>query len=276
MPFTGRFIDKKGHRFMTPIITGLLALACLWMSFMSNIWMLLIGFLMIRLFGQGSMTLLATTLIPQWFTKKQGIALSIAAVGGVAGSAFIPILSNHLILTYGTAFAWRFWAISLIAMIVPLGLVFIRNRPADIGMAKDGQELYEANSDLVQAMKSNVAISAPSDWTPKEATKSRIFWMMIFCMLVPSMINTGIVFHFVSIFQDKEFPSTFAAMILGVTAAVQFPVTFIAGWICDRFPIHKIKAFNYIVLGLAMLILVYGQSQMILLIYAVIHGILWE
>lgn len=274
MPFTGKFIDKKGHRFMTPIISVCLALACLWMSFMSNIWMLLIGFLMIRLFGQGSMTLLATTLIPKWFLKKQGIALSLAAVGGVIASAVIPIISNHLILNYGTVFAWRFWAVGLVVLMTPIGILFLRNRPEDIGMAKDGQEIFETDTSGPSQMKGlSAKYSGPTDVTPKEATKSRIFWMMIFCMLVPSMINTGIVFHIVSIFAEKGFPSTFAAMILGLTAAVQFPVTFIAGWVCDRFPVYKVKAFNYIVLAVAMLVLVYSRSQMFLLVYAFIHGV---
>jgi MFS family permease len=274
MPLTGRFIDKKGHRFMTVVITALLAFACIWMSFMANPWMLLVGFLMIRLFGQGSMTLLSTTLIPKWFSRKQGIAMSIAAVGGVAGSAFIPMISNSLILNYGTVFAWRFWAIGLIAVMAPLGILLIRNSPEDIGMAKDGLHQYEADNSISGHGKNPSVKSIDSiDWSPKEATKSRIFWMMIFCMLVPSMINTGIVFHIVSIFGEKGFPSTFSAMILGVTAAMQFPVTFLAGWVCDRFPIHKVKAFNYIVLALAMLILIYSRSQLFLLVYALIHGV---
>lgn len=277
MPFSGRWIDKKGHRFMTPVIAFLLAAACLWMSFMSAQWMLITGFMMIRLFGQGSMSLLSTTLTPQWFMRKRGIALSLAALGGVAGSTFIPLISNGLILSYGPSAAWRFWAMLLLVIMVPVGWLFIRNRPEDIGMAPDGQMAYEAAADpeeqsKVEKQGKGLSLSE-EDWTPGEATKSRVFWMMIFCMLVPSMINTGITFHMVSIVGEKGFDSTFAALILSITAAVQLPVTFAAGWACDRFPVHRIKAFNFILLAAAMMMVLYSPSRFLLLAYALVHGI---
>ncbi len=274
MPFSGRFIDKKGHRFMTPVIAGFLALACFWMSFMKAPWMLVLGFVMIRLFGQGSMTLLATTLTPQWFNRKQGIALSIAQVGGVAGPALIPIISTYLILNFGASLAWRFWAFWLIAFMAPLGALLIRNRPEDIGMAQDGRMAYEVEATEGKPEESTGTTPAmTANWTPGEATKTRTFWMMIYCMLVPSMITTGITFHIVSIIGEKGFPVTFAALILSVTATVQLPVTFLAGWACDRFPVYKLKAFNYILMASAILLLLYSPSKPLLVLYAVIHGI---
>ena len=50
---------------MVVIIAFALALASLWMSFVSSLWMLAIGFYLMRLFGQGSMTLSANTLLPK-------------------------------------------------------------------------------------------------------------------------------------------------------------------------------------------------------------------
>ncbi len=299
MPISGRWIDKKGHRVMTPVIASLLAAACLWMSFMSAPWMLIIGFFMIRLLGQGSMTLAANTLVPQWFIKKRGIALSLVALGGVAGSTFIPLISNRLILSYGPGFAWRFWAFLLTALMAPIGWLCIRNRPEDIGMAPDGRMGYEASTEekekhsISSALKNKAAETANAtetlvteipaepekslpleeDWTPAEAMKSRVFWMMIFCMMVPSMINTGITFHIVSIIGEKGFDSTFAALILSITAAVQLPVTFLAGWLCDHFPVHRIKAFNFLFLAAAMIMVLYSPSRLLLIVYAVIHGL---
>lgn len=274
MPFSGRLIDKKGHRFMTPVIAGSLALACFWMSFMQAPWMLVLGFVMIRLFGQGSMTLLSTTLTPQWFHRKQGIALSIASLGGVAGPALIPIISTYLILHYGASLAWRFWAFWLLALMVPLAALLIRNRPEDIGMAPDGRMAYEADSkDITSSKETNPTAPMTPDWEPGDATKTRTFWMMIYCMLVPSMITTGITFHIVSIISEKGFPVTFAALILSITATVQLPVTFLIGWACDRFPVYKLKAFNYLLMAAAILLLLYSPTKPFLILYAVIHGI---
>lgn len=274
MPLSGRTIDKKGHRFMTPIIAGLLALSTLWISFTTAPWMLILGFFLIRLLGQGSMSLLASTLIPRWFNRKQGIALSLVAIGGIAGSAFIPLISNSLISSFGAGFAWRFWSLSLIFIMVPFAILLIRNNPHDVGMAKDGLQAYEVDYITAQQNIQSAQFELDStSWTVSSATKSRVFWMMLFCMVVPSMINTGITFHIVSIFALKGFPSSFAAIILGITAGIQFPIGFLAGWLCDRFPVHIIKSFNYLILGLALIGLLLSQSTLFLILYAITHGI---
>ncbi|SMP38631.1 MFS transporter [Anoxynatronum buryatiense] len=277
MPLSGRWIDGKGHRLMTPVIATLLAAACIWMSFMKSPWMLMVGFFMIRFLGQGSMSLLSSTLTPQWFVRKRGIALSLTALGGVAGSAMIPVISNRLITNYGPAFAWRFWALLLLGIMVPAGWLLIRNRPEEIGMGPDGMMAYENEQQLSQMphQQENLPgrVHEAHDWTPGEAMKTRAFWMMLFCMLIPSMINTGITFHMVSIIGEKGFDSSFAALILSIYAMVQLPVTFLAGWLCDHYRVHRLKAFNFGLLAVSMLMVLYSPSRLLLIVYALVHGI---
>lgn len=79
----GREVDKRGHQKIMPLIAFLFALACVWMSFVFTPLMLFFGFFAIRLLGQGSMSLVGTTLAPQWFEKKRGLAMSLMSIGGV-------------------------------------------------------------------------------------------------------------------------------------------------------------------------------------------------
>src|SRR5690554_4514625 len=79
----GRYIDKLGQRKMLMIVPVIFGLACFWMSIVLNPIMIFIGFLFLRLLGQGSMTLIPQTLIPHWFKGKRGFALSIMGLGGV-------------------------------------------------------------------------------------------------------------------------------------------------------------------------------------------------
>ena len=72
LTFMGQKIDKYGHRKMIVIISLSLGAAALWMSIISNPIMLLIGFFLMRFFGQGSMGLWPQTLVPHllsfiWF-----------------------------------------------------------------------------------------------------------------------------------------------------------------------------------------------------------------
>lgn len=97
----GRMVDKFGPRYMTVGIGFMLALACLFNSFIMGPIMLFFGFFMLRLLGQGSMTLIPGTLVPQWFVRKRGRALSLMAIGGFLGSAAIPPFNAWLIGTWG-------------------------------------------------------------------------------------------------------------------------------------------------------------------------------
>ncbi|MCC5911196.1 MAG: MFS transporter [Clostridiaceae bacterium] len=268
LPFIGRLIDKKGHQRMTVYIAVLLGMACLLMSFVAHPIMLLFGFFFLRLFGQGSMTLLPSTLVPQWFMKKRGRALSLMALGGVLGSAIIPVVNNRLIIGFGASFAWRFWTFLLIGFMAPMAWTFIRNKPEEVGLLPDGRVIEEK-----QLGGKNEEEDLEISWTPKEAMKTRAFWCMLFCMVVPSMVNTGVTFHMVSIMEEKGFTSTFAASILGMTAIIQFPFTFVAGYLVDRFKVHYFKAINFSFLLVALLLILYSPTTELLILYAGLHGI---
>lgn len=206
IPIVGRAIDDKGHRKMIVLISTMLGFVCFWMSFVTKPLMLIVGLLFLRLFGQGSMTLMSSTLVPQWFINYRGKALSLMTLGGVARSALIPPFNNWLIGNMGAAFTWRVWMILLITAMTPIGWIFVRNRPEDMGCLPDGNlKLHNKRDKFTTKIN-----SSQYPWTLKEAIKTKSFWLMLFCMIVPSMINTGIIFHMVSIIEEKGFTSTFA------------------------------------------------------------------
>ncbi len=270
LPLIGKSIDRYGHKAMTIIIALSLAMATFLMSFVSVIWMLAFGFYFLRLFGQGSMTLSASTLIPHWFFKKRGIALSYMALGGVVGSTFIPVINAYLIRTIGAPWAWRFWGILLISIMVTTSFLYLEDNPSKKGIAIEDEETLH----LKPRLKLTSSMTLRNiDFTLKQALKTSAFWLMLFSAVVPAMINTGLTFHMVSIIEGKMFSITFAAALLSITAISQLPNTFVAGWLLDRLPVHFIKAFSFSLLLIAMALFLWSQTVIMLIIYAIVHGI---
>ena len=277
VPYVGRKIDTIGHRKILVIISILLGITCLWMSFVFNPVMLFIGFMFLRLLGQGSMTLIPSTLVCQWFIKRRGRALSIMALGGVLSSAVIPVINNAIIQKIGIQFAWIVWGLLLIFLMAPLGWSLVQNRPEDLGLSTDGED----KSIIVSKKLANEAkgfkdkIKNPKveqNWTLEEVTKTRTFWLMIFSSAIPSMINTGMTFHMVSIMEGKNMSPAFAAYLLGLTALIQMPLKFAAGYLVDRVKVHYIKAVNYWVLFFSLVLIVFGSSKEVLIIFAIANG----
>lgn len=264
----GRLVDKFGQRRMTVIVATLLAVACLFNSFILGPTMLFIGFFMLRLFGQGSMTLIPGTLIPQWFVNKRGRALSFMAFGSFLSAAALPPFNAWLIDQVGWQVSWLVWASLMMFIFVPLAFIFIRNRPEDVGLHPDN-----LSDDEVSEKGSKTSSIYEEAWTVKEAMRTKEFWLLLFCVAVPSMVNTGIVFHFVPILAESGIGRTHAAFILSIMAIVAFPITFLAGFIVER-----VKA-NY-VLGLAflgqigiMVLLVQTDSYTAAILFGVARGL---
>ncbi len=262
----GKLIDTKGHRFMFPLIALLFGVACIWMSLVFSPVMLLIGFFLIRLLGQGSMTLVSSTLVPQWFILKRGRALSLMSLGGVLGSAILPPFNTWIIATWGWRAGWQIWGVLLLLFMAPLARLLVRNKPEDVGLLPDNRR---GSAQTIQETP-NEAYS----WTLAEAKRTRAFWLLLFTMFVSSMVNTGLVFHMVSILGEQGLVPSVAALVLSLIAVVALPSTFIAGYLLDR-----VKSPTLIIAAvfggqvLLMIWLAYTRSVQAAIVFGVARGI---
>ncbi|UCD44912.1 MAG: MFS transporter [Candidatus Bathyarchaeota archaeon] len=267
MGVMGNLFDRRGHRVMTTVVAVCLGLACFWMSVVSDSTMLLAGFLMIRLLGQGSMSLSSSTLPPQWFITRKGFALSLASVGGVMSSAFLPPLNTWIIQNYGWQMGWRTWAFLLFAVMAPLAYIIIRDRPEDVGLWPDDVERSWTSTD-------SAGITVEDDpWTVREAMGTRSFWLLLFCRMIPSAIVTGLVFHQASVMAEVGLPVEAAAMVLSAMALVRLPVVLVAGQVADRVPTRFLIAGAQGGLLVGMAVLLLASSVEASLVYGAIIGI---
>ncbi|WP_245613674.1 MFS transporter [Alkalihalobacterium bogoriense] len=262
----GRLVDKYGQRKMTVIIAVILGITCVFNSFLLGPVMLFFGLFMLRLFGQGSMTLIPGTLVPQWFVSKRGRALSFMAFGSFLSAAALPPFNAWLIDQVGWQMSWLVWAAFLFFLFVPLAYFFIRNKPEDVGLLPDN-----AVKETLDSKNSNDV--SEERWTMQEAMKTKQFWLLLFCVSVPSMVNTGIVFHFVPILAESGIERTQAAFVLSIMAIVSFPVTFLAGFLVERMKVNYMIALSFLGQIGIMVILVYTDSYTGAIIFGIARGI---
>jgi len=266
MGFVGNFFDRRGHRFMTPIIALLLGLACLGMSFVGSPIALLAGFFSIRLLGQGSMGLSSGTLVPQWFIRKRGRTLSLASLGGAASSATLPLINTWIIQNYGWRTGWRTWSVLLWLVMAPIAYIITRNRPEDVGLSPDGEDHAGLEMEGSQ-------VSSEVNWTAREAIGTRSFWLLLFCVMIPSAINTGLIFHQVSIMGQVGVSVEAAAAVLSTMALIRLPVMLVAGQIADRVPPRYLQTGSMVGLLVAMIALHFTSSVQMAMVYGVLTGV---
>jgi MFS family permease len=269
MFFVGRFIDRFGQRNMMIVVSILLALACFLNSIVANMFMLFFGFFFLRLFGQGSMTLIPNTLVPQWFIANRGKALSFMAIGGFASSAAFPPLNAWFVNQFGWSFTWMIWGILVLAIFTPLAFYFVRNKPEDIGLLPDGRVRKNGIHDLAEDQEKES--DSEVNWTLQEARKTKAFWLILFCVSIPALVNTGLTFHLISIFKWNDLSAGSAALVLSLMAIVGFPITLIAGRVLDKISVNYVLAGIFIGEIIFILFLLITKTTLL----AIVFGILW-
>ena len=57
-------------------------------------------------------------------------------------------------------------------------------------------------------------MSTTADWTLKEALRSRALWLLMWCNLERSAINTALTFHMIAMMEERGFDKFTAASVL--------------------------------------------------------------
>jgi hypothetical protein len=75
------------------IISILFALACIYMGFVQSAFMLVLGFIAIRMLGQGSLSLVSQNVMNQWWVRKRGMVMGISGtVLALMGMGVFPLV----------------------------------------------------------------------------------------------------------------------------------------------------------------------------------------
>jgi len=266
--FMGKLVDKFGQRKMTIVAGTALALTCFFNSFIANISMIALGFFLLRYFGQGSLTLIPGSLVPQWFEEKRAFAISLANLGGMTANMLVPAFNVWLISTYSWQFAWRIWSGLLLLIFIPLVYVFVVDRPEDIELLSDNRTV-ESHEDIIAEIES----VERSSWTLDEAIKCKEFWFVGLISMIHPMITTGLMFHFFSIMTSKGLDNTAISFVIGLIALPGFIMPLVSNFIIDRFRSKYVITTTLIMITGTMGVLLMVNSTATAILFMLLYGL---
>ena len=223
LTYVGRFLDRVGPRLGTAVIGAGFALACLFLGAVQTVAVLAIAFVLLRGFGQGSLSLASTYGINLWFVRRRGLAIGIGSVGFALAIAVIPSTFERLHNTFGWRTSYFILGGVVAATVIPLALL-LRRQPERYGLLPDG------NSAVVEATRDEPSID------PQTARRSPLFWLFALGTFTTSGLGTGVVFHHFSILETADVTRSDAALVyvpFGIAAAV---FGLFGGVLSDRFP----------------------------------------
>ena len=202
LPTVGRWIDRFGVRRSMTVIASLFAVGLTFMSGVQGIITLTIGFLFIRMLGQGSLSLVSTVTISRWFDRRRGFALGIAMTVSSALMALVPVVLSFVIDGVGWRSAWLIASGTIAVVVVPLAWFGVIDRPAAVGQFPDGVPPSDAEQ-------------IGDEWGVEraEAIRTRVFWILAMATSLASMLVTALNFHQIALLGESDFSETEAAVM---------------------------------------------------------------
>jgi MFS family permease len=263
MPIAGRLIDGSGiRRAMTVIGIGFGA-ALMAMAGVAGFVTLAAGFVLIRMFGQGSLTLVSTVAVTLWFDRRRGTMLGIYSTGMGMLMALVPVGSSLVIEAVGWRVAWVVLGLVIWAVVVPIARWGMIDRPSDIGQVPDGPI---ADIDEARAVRSADAASRA------EAIRTWRFWVLVSGSAAVGMLTTALNFHQISLLGDAGLtPTAAAAMFLPQTVGTG--VAGLAfGYVSDRLTVRSLLPMTMGLLATSLVLASVLVPGPIVVVYALCLG----
>ncbi len=169
----GVLVDRYGARRLLGCGVVLLGVGAWLLTVSTSVWQfgLAYGFLV----GVGlaaTQQVVASTLVANWFQRNRGFAQSLLGSAPAVGWMLVVPANMFVERTYNWMTMYRTMGTILLALVVPLIFVFIRNRPEDVGMQAYGANETTPMPGPAPAVAAGIPIS--------QAVRSPQMWKLVY------------------------------------------------------------------------------------------------
>lgn len=275
-PLIGYTINKKGTRFCIAVGSALILISSVLMGyFVKNEIMFIVAFGVIAGVGVGFGTVVPVqTTITQWFSRKRSRAMAIAlTASGFGGFIAAPLLTKVLNTTEKWNYCWLVVAgTALIALLVDL--IFIKNKPSDMGQVPDGVEYSDMEEQAASEKKTKfVPYITKEKWTVKEAMKSPVCWLVLLGALAIYIPYMMMISHGIACLGDHGIAAGTAAFSMSIITVVSIVGRLLGGELCNRMPARFVWASSLVVLFAGSVLLMNASSVTTMVLYAICTGL---
>ncbi|MBX3569515.1 MAG: MFS transporter [Rhizobiaceae bacterium] len=273
-PFAAAFMNQFGIGRVVTVALVMIGAGIIGSMVMSELWQLVLLWGVVVGIGTGMTALvLGATVATRWFVKRRGLVVGLMTASNATGQlVFLPLLAQ---LT--EVVGWRS-ALTLVVAVLAgallLVLIFMRDRPADLGLPPYGGTMQDAAPP--RAMPFGRMLVSPLV-ALREASGSGVFWILFGTFFVCGLSTNGLIqMHWISLCGDFGVAPVGAAGILAVIGLFDLIGTILSGWLSDRFDNRWLLFWFYGLRGLSLIYLPFtGFGFYELSLFAVFYGLDW-
>ena len=230
-PMVGRALDRFPLRNVIAVGATSMAIGFLSLSQVETQWQFYLVLGLFIGFGASSMGNLATAkLVANWFDRRRGTALGIAATGVSLSGVIMPFISAELIEAYGWRQGFLLYGFFTLFVMVPLVLRLVISRPEDVGLKPDG---------ALELPQSEVASDAQR-LSMRDVARDRNFWAIVLTFGLAFCAMSATLTHMVPRLTDMGHSLTLASLVMSLCAGLGVLGKLSFGWLADKLPVRRV------------------------------------
>jgi len=266
--WVGRLTDRLGPRRMMALVALAFGLGCLAMAGAQGYVTVLLGFFLLRLLGQGSLSLVSQHAVAMWFHRRLGSINGLKMVVAFGAWAVVPQIAVRMIESLGWRWTYAAFGAAIWLAIIPLALLLVRDRPEDVGRRMDDDPEAPADAED-QGPQADAAGDSPHDSTsldssdrgeaepepprapaapapapPKrlveasftlgQALRTRAYWTLTSAFILAPLVGTAFLFDMQPILALRGMDKVDAAAAVSAWSVAMAAMALPAGWLTDR------------------------------------------
>ncbi len=252
-PFLGRISDRFGSRVpmaLSGVVGGLSIMA---IAGVHSIWVYYLIFGVVNGITRPMIQVIGISAgVAEWFQRRRAQAAGMVSLGiPIAGFVGVP-LAQFLVISFGWRATWFVLGALVVVLVGIPAAIFWRPRPEAMGLLPDGDVAppplapgETAAPRPVEARGRFGVHRTTEDWEPREAMRTRAFWVLTIVLPVIALAGPAFMTHIIAFFISRGLSPQSAAFASTSFIIGTFVARFLWAWLSDRLHIQ----YCYVAMG---------------------------
>ena len=255
-PLAGWLLDRIEARWVMGTGAILAVVGLLGASNSHAFGMLLSSVIMLGI-GLGAATWLAASLvIVNWFPDRRGMALGLVTFGMESGGMAMTFIVGSVIAAYGWRAGYFVVALPAILLVIPLLLLVVRTRPANMSSQSGGSPATELPG-----------------YEVSEALRTRAFWMLVIAEMSFGLAAGGTFHHLVAFLEGLRYSLRAATLVVSIVLGMAALGKVAMGALGDRIGGKNALAIGFAMIAASVPVLLNAAQPVMLVLWLLIAGI---
>jgi MFS family permease len=274
-PLIGASISRFGPRLNIILGNSLVGLGLVSMSFATEVWQLYVFFGILVGVGTGfGMYIPCTTVVNNWFVKRQSLAMALLLSAGGMGGFVFPPLVTWLLSSVGWQGTWlTLAAVHFTFTVIVGGLILVRNRPEDTQQDPHGIRSVETVEPEDSEGRASSTRNDAADWQMRDMMRSPVVWLIATIYMTSFFAISTLAAHQVAYLRDLGHSPMTAAFTLSIMTGSILLGRLAFGALGSRYDMRRLVVAFYCIQLTALSILLTAPGLSLIYAYAVLFGL---